>query len=107
VTAEAARATEAAGLANPAYGRDPVGVSFDFRFPRPRSHYGKRGLLPSAPRHMVTKPDLDKLIRAALDALTGIIWRDDAQVVRFGEPSKDYVAEGGELVTTIVVWVVP
>jgi crossover junction endodeoxyribonuclease RusA len=27
------------------------------------------------------KPDLDKLLRAILDAGTGILWRDDAQVV--------------------------
>jgi Holliday junction resolvase RusA-like endonuclease len=26
-------------------------------------------------------PDLDKLIRAILDALTGVVWRDDGQVV--------------------------
>jgi Holliday junction resolvase RusA-like endonuclease len=26
-------------------------------------------------------PDLDKLVRAILDSLTGVVWRDDAQVV--------------------------
>ncbi len=27
------------------------------------------------------RPDIDKLLRAVLDALTGVIWRDDAQVM--------------------------
>jgi len=31
--------------------------------------------------HMTTKPDIDKTCRAILDALTGVVWRDDAQVV--------------------------
>jgi crossover junction endodeoxyribonuclease RusA len=32
-------------------------------------------------KEMTTKPDIDKLSRAILDSLTGICWRDDAQVV--------------------------
>lgn len=35
------------------------------------------------------KPDLDKLQRAVLDALTGIVYRDDAQVVHI-EADKRY-----------------
>lgn len=31
--------------------------------------------------HHTKRPDLDKLIRGATDALTGIVWKDDAQVV--------------------------
>ena len=33
------------------------------------------------PRRQGDAPDLDKLCRAVLDALTGIIWIDDKQVV--------------------------
>ena len=36
----------------------------------------------SAPPHPTTKPDATKLVRAVEDALTGVIWRDDSQVVR-------------------------
>jgi crossover junction endodeoxyribonuclease RusA len=37
--------------------------------------------LPGDPCKPATRPpDLDKLIRAVLDALTGIVWVDDAQV---------------------------
>jgi Holliday junction resolvase RusA-like endonuclease len=32
-------------------------------------------------RHHLTVPDVDKLLRAVLDALTGILWVDDSQVV--------------------------
>jgi Holliday junction resolvase RusA-like endonuclease len=55
-----------------------------FRLKRPKSHYGQGGksmtLRPSAPPAHLTKPDLDKLVRAINDALTGVIYRDDSQV---------------------------
>lgn len=104
VTSEAARVVEAAGLANPAYERRPVAVAITFRFPRPRGHFGKRGLLPSAPSQVTTLPDIDKLVRAVLDALTGIVWRDDAQVVVL-DIRKAYQREGEDLATSIDVWV--
>lgn len=104
VTSEAARVVAAAQLTNPAYDRRPVAVAITFRFPRPRGHYGKRGLLPSAPAQMTTMPDIDKLVRAVLDALTGIVWRDDAQVVVL-DIRKAYQRDGEDLATTIDVWV--
>ena len=60
----------------------PVRVRLGFTFPRPAGHFGKRGLRSSAPAYPAVRPDLDKLVRAVLDALTesGCI-RDDAQVV--------------------------
>jgi Holliday junction resolvase RusA-like endonuclease len=60
----------------------PVKVRVEFRFARPGGHFGKRGLRPTAPREHVVRPDLDKLVRAFLDALSDAgVWRDDAQVV--------------------------
>ena len=53
----------------------PFIVSVTFRLNRPRSVSVKDRPVPTV------KPDLDKLVRAVLDALTGILWRDDAQVV--------------------------
>lgn len=35
-------------------------------------------------------PDLDKLVRCVLDALTGLLWKDDGQVWKI-EASKAYV----------------
>lgn len=65
--------------------RGAVAVSLRFGLVRPRGHYGTGRnadvLKPSAPVWPATKPDVDKLERAVLDALTGIVWADDSQVV--------------------------
>lgn len=53
----------------------PVAVELKFYLPRPVSR-------PKRERFPDRKPDADKLARAALDALTGVAFRDDAQVVR-------------------------
>jgi len=63
----------------------PIRLNVAFIRRRPRSHYGtgrnadkvKR----SAPAFPITRPDRGKLLRAVEDALTGIVYRDDAQVV--------------------------
>jgi Holliday junction resolvase RusA-like endonuclease len=60
-------------------------VSLVFFMPRPKNHYGTGAnagqLRPSAPAAPVTKPDQDKLARAALDGLTAAgLWQDDSQV---------------------------
>ncbi len=52
----------------------PVVVELAFVLHRPDS-------LPKRVAHCTKKPDVDKLARAALDALTGIVIKDDAQVV--------------------------
>jgi len=68
---------------NPVAG--PVNLCISFYLPRPKSHYGTgknaTRLKDSAPEYPTGKPDLTKLIRAVEDALTGIIWRDDSQVI--------------------------
>ena len=53
----------------------PVSVRLDFVMPRPKSA-PKRTTPPA-----VKRPDIDKLSRAILDALTGICWHDDSQVI--------------------------
>lgn len=78
--------------------REPIEVTMTFVVPRPKSHFrsGKNSSLlrdgmPIAPP---TRPDVLKLARAVEDALTGIIWHDDAQIVsevlnkRYGEPAR-------------------
>lgn len=52
----------------------PVAIDITFRLPRPKS----------APKHRKypdTRPDVDKLARAVLDPLTGVIFSDDCRVV--------------------------
>lgn len=49
--------------------------------PRPKYHYGKKGLKPSAPSAPDKRPDHDKLMRNVSDALTEAgAWVDDGQV---------------------------
>jgi crossover junction endodeoxyribonuclease RusA len=61
-----------------------VFVTIVFVLPRPKGHYGtgrNAGIVKdSAPWRPATKPDVDKLARAVLDALTGTLLGDDAQV---------------------------
>ena len=56
-----------------------------FQFVRPQSHYGSgrnaNKLKDSAPHFHTKRPDTTKLLRALEDALSGVIWVDDAQVV--------------------------
>lgn len=63
----------------------PIWLEVTFELTRPRGHFGSGRnadrLRRSAPVWHVTRPDLDKLTRAICDALTGIAWRDDSQVV--------------------------
>lgn len=60
--------------------KQPFELRAVFYLPRSSGHFGA-GLLPSAPASPMTKPDLDKLVRAFCDAATGLIWDDDSRVV--------------------------
>ena len=66
--------------------RGPLVVILDFYLGRPKHHFGsgknEGRLKPSAPLYPSKTPDIDKLVRAVLDALTGVIFQDDSQVVR-------------------------
>jgi Holliday junction resolvase RusA-like endonuclease len=89
VARSAAEAMNGSGLLEGA-----LEVSVIFTVPRPKGHYGAKGLRPSAPAHPTVRPDVTKLLRAVEDACTGIVWRDDSQIVaqhaykEYGEPAK-------------------
>jgi Holliday junction resolvase RusA-like endonuclease len=73
----------------------PFRVSMQFRIARPQGHYGKAGIMPRyEDATPCTRPDLDKLVRAVLDALTMRVWRDDSQVVEV-KASKRYSLSPG------------
>lgn len=89
--AERLRPWRAAVAAAAAYSMDgddaltgPVRVDVVFTFARPLTHYGtganEGSLKASAPLFRGQAPDIDKLLRAVFDALTGIVFRDDSQV---------------------------
>jgi Holliday junction resolvase RusA-like endonuclease len=63
----------------------PLELRVTFVFRRPAGHFGTGRnagrLKPSAPLYVRTRPDVDKLLRAIGDAITGTVCRDDAQLV--------------------------
>ena len=64
----------------------PVVLTVTFRLPRPQS-------LPKRCLHHTKKPDVDKLVRATNDALTGVLYIDDSQIVDL-HARKCYAAIG-------------
>lgn len=59
----------------------PVSVSIVLFLPRPKGHFGAKGLKVSAPRNHTGKPDLDNAAKAILDAMTDFqFWKDDSIV---------------------------
>lgn len=83
VAAAARQEAREVRLAEPLTG--PVSTTFLFVMPRAASHYrtGKRAhvLRDDAPTEHTKAPDTIKLTRSAEDALKGILWVDDAQVI--------------------------
>ena len=68
----------------------PVSVALTFGLKPPQKHEVRP----------IKKPDLDKLVRAVLDALTSIAYKDDSQVVHI-EAEKHYDDRPG---LTVEVW---
>lgn len=69
--------------------------SMTFYVKRPKAHLNAAGeVKPNAPALPTVRPDVTKLVRGVEDALTGVVWRDDAQVTdqrackRYGEPER-------------------
>lgn len=96
--AAAARAAIAATYPDagaPLFGRDtPVRAGVVWTFDRSGAHFGSgrnAGILKaSAPVEHVHAPDLDKLLRAIFDALSGPVWHDDRQVTRLTDTARVY-----------------
>lgn len=65
--------------------RGPLAVELTFHVRRPKGHFGSGRnaavLKPSAPDHPTVKPDVLKLARGVEDALSGVVYGDDAQIV--------------------------
>jgi len=68
----------------------PIEIELNFGMPRPKSA-PKRVVYP------ITRPDIDKLARAILDALTKVIYKDDSQIVGLFV-TKDYSTPGVKVV---------
>lgn len=61
----------------------PVSMGMRFYFAKPDS-------VPKKRTEPVVKPDISKLVRSTEDALTGVLYHDDAQIVEYFEVSKHY-----------------
>lgn len=106
VRAAASATMTATGWQPPTRGM-PVAIELEFYLPRPKAHYrtGRNAtrLRASAPALPATKPDLDKLVRATLDALTSAgVYPDDSAVCRI-ETEKLYAPPGTNPGATITV----
>jgi Holliday junction resolvase RusA-like endonuclease len=75
------------GGAPPALLEGPLELQVVFHLPRPKS-------LPKRVTHHVKKPDCTNLVKGIEDALNGILWRDDSQLVDvslrkvYGDPPR-------------------
>ena len=58
----------------------PVRLEITFIMQRPKSHFNKKGMKPTAPYWHTNAPDATKLTRSTEDAMKGIVWRDDSLV---------------------------
>lgn len=79
--------------------RGALKVDFLFVMPRIKAHFhtskAKAGQLrEDAPLFHISKPDRTKLTRSTEDALKGIIWADDSQIVA-GITRKEYGDQPG------------
>jgi Holliday junction resolvase RusA-like endonuclease len=77
-----------------------VAVELCFRFPRPKSHLTSKGLVRPGSPLAPMRYDLDKLARAANDAMTGIVYVDDSQIAMLAA-SKEW---GPTAETLVKVW---
>lgn len=60
----------------------PLELRLVFGMKRPRSHFRSNGeLRDNAPEYPIGRPDVLKLSRSVEDALTGVLWHDDSQIV--------------------------
>jgi crossover junction endodeoxyribonuclease RusA len=85
-------AAKAAGV-RPASAGASVAVELVFWLLRPKAHWLKSGVLrDGAPIYPAQRPDVDKLARLVLDALTGIAYEDDSQVVQLSA-RKEFALE--------------
>jgi len=94
--AVARAAVKALGLSElPVFQEGALAVEFTFFRARPRSHLRVNGAVRDGmPDFPTTRPDVLKLARAVEDALTGVLWHDDSQIVDetlrkcWGEPPR-------------------
>jgi Holliday junction resolvase RusA-like endonuclease len=83
----------------------PLRLEVRFFFPRPTGHYrtGKHAdeVKANAPCWPTCRPDIDNCLKLVLDALNGVFFKDDAQIVQL-DCSKQYVKNQPN--TEVTIW---
>lgn len=77
----------------------PIKMELVFCFPRPKSKIWKRKPMPR--EWKTSRPDIDNLFKAVTDALNGIAYKDDRQIVELHV--KKYICSGDEKPHTEVI----
>lgn len=77
-------AREAQNIATGELLEGPIGVEINFVMPKPKS-------APKSKLFCDKKPDIDKLVRSTFDSMTGVLYRDDSQIVSI-KSTKVYVS---------------
>ena len=89
--------------------RGPVSVSFVFQLQRPKGHYGSGKnsgkLKESAPKHPISKPDIDNYVKFYMDVLNDCAWVDDCQVFQLS--AVKLYSDNCEPLTSIVITELP
>lgn len=75
----------------------PVAMSAVFVIPVPAGHILKSGTIGSGKSLYPLLFDLDKLVRTAGDAATGVVYRDDRQIREFRPPFMKRFAAPGKI----------
>jgi len=74
----------------------PIALKVGFTLPRPKAHKKEN--------FVITKPDLDNLLKSTMDALTDLaVWHDDAQIAEV-HTSKKYERQESAPGATIEIY---
>ena len=76
----------------PVHGARPSHLRIEFRMPRPKRKVWKTKPMPREPH--TAKPDLDNMEKLVMDALEGVLWKNDSQVA--SKSSVKFICEGSE-----------
>lgn len=74
----------------------PLRLELIFTYQRPKKHFNSKGLVKENyhEAHMVGRPDIDNLAKMIMDAVNGVLFVDDSQVV-YLSATKQYASEDG------------
>lgn len=95
------KAVQAMGFIERAVKPTPIRIGVSFRFDRPKKHFTAKGLKHDAPKSHTNTPDADKLLRALLDSMSGVVFEDDSQV---SEIAVEKVYSKGAVTIVTVYW---